>query len=436
MPKIKFTQKALEKLPKTESGQIDYFDEALPGFGLRVGVGSKAFFAMKKVNGKDARKTIGKLSQYTLDEARVIARDYLHEMHKGVNITTKERERLKDIEVDKTKDVTLKEVISDMLDVRSAHLKKSTAEWYKQISDVYLADWVEMPMRTISRDMVRVRFLEISARSVRKAGGAKGSANAVFRFFKLVWNYGSSRFPGALPDNPVKVLSELRLWNKLARRTNHVDSADMKRWYEAVIAIENPTMRDYLLLLLFTGMRRSEAACMTWDDVDFANKSLRIKDTKNGKPLLIPLNTFLEDLLLNRSKFYREAGNNHVFPGAGITGHIVEPKRAIQAIGSKTGIKFTPHDLRRTLLGVATEISIDSFVKKALVNHTIAERRDDVTEGYVEITLSRLRKPSQYLCNQLMELCGISSDVSEEKRQGQNGNVVYLQEKRLTKQRA
>jgi len=32
-----------------------------------------------------------------------------------------------------------------------------------------------------------------------------------------------------------------------------------------------PYHRDYLLLLLFTGLRRREAAAMQWSEVDFAS---------------------------------------------------------------------------------------------------------------------------------------------------------------------
>jgi integrase len=34
--------------------------------------------------------------------------------------------------------------------------------------------------------------------------------------------------------------------------------------------------RDYLLLLLFTGMRRGEAAAFRWDDVDFGLRVIRL----------------------------------------------------------------------------------------------------------------------------------------------------------------
>ena len=49
-------------------------------------------------------------------------------------------------------------------------------------------------------------------------------------------------------------------------------------FYRAVMELENPVARDYLLLLLFTGLRRTEAARLTWADVDLPAKSFAFPD--------------------------------------------------------------------------------------------------------------------------------------------------------------
>jgi len=41
------------------------------------------------------------------------------------------------------------------------------------------------------------------------------------------------------------------------------------------------TIRDYLLLILFTGLRREEALALTWKYIDFAAGTLTIPDPKN-----------------------------------------------------------------------------------------------------------------------------------------------------------
>lgn len=59
-------------------------------------------------------------------------------------------------------------------------------------------------------------------------------------------------------------------------------------------------MRDYLLLLLFTGLRREEAARLRWTDVDLKARTLTVPDSKNGSPHTIPLAPCVADLLARR----------------------------------------------------------------------------------------------------------------------------------------
>ena len=54
---------------------------------------------------------------------------------------------------------------------------------------------------------------------------------------------------------------------------------------------------------------------------------------------------------------------------------------------------------------------------KALVNHAIG---GDVTEGYVQMTVERLREPAQKVCDRMIELCGIEMP-QEAARMGERG---------------
>jgi integrase len=40
-------------------------------------------------------------------------------------------------------------------------------------------------------------------------------------------------------------------------------------------------MKGYLLLALFTGLRKEEAARLTWENVDFLDETSIVHDTKN-----------------------------------------------------------------------------------------------------------------------------------------------------------
>ena len=54
-----------------------------------------------------------------------------------------------------------------------------------------------------------------------------------------------------ITENPVKRLSQTRAWYRVERRNNFIKAHELSAWYKEVIQLENETLRDYLLLILF-----------------------------------------------------------------------------------------------------------------------------------------------------------------------------------------
>jgi integrase len=166
-----------------------------------------------------------------------------------------------------------------------------------------------------------------------------------------------------------------------------------------------PLGRDYLLLCLFSGLRRREAAALTWEEVDFDERAIRLPAAraKAGRALNLPMTDFVHGLLVAR----RSLGNTHfVFPSNGRSGHVDDPRDWLEAIRAATGIEFSTHDLRRTFITVAESADISHYALKALVNHSLGA---GVTEGYINMTVTRLRKPAQTVTNALKTLCGVGT---------------------------
>ena len=111
---------------------------------------------------------------------------------------------------------------------------------------------------------------------------------------------------------------------------------------------------------------------------------------------------FVHGLLVAR----RQLGNaTYVFPSYGRSGHIEEARAWLDTVREATGIEFSTHDLRRTFITVAESCDISVYALKALVNHALG---GSVTEGYIHMTASRLRKPAQRVTDKLKTLCGIT----------------------------
>jgi integrase len=194
--------------------------------------------------------------------------------------------------------------------------------------------------------------------------------------------------------------------NCARRREGHIRPEDLAKFYAAVQNLPNDVARDYLTLLLFTGLRRGEAASLTWDDIDFEHRVLRIpaKRTKAGRKHALPLSDIVFDMLSAR----RALGNAHyVFPAISASGHISEPKFAL-ALPKSSSVKVTCHDLRRTFVTIAESCGLDGYALKALVNHSIG---NDVTGGYVILTPERLREPMQRVAERLKRYTGIENNL-------------------------
>jgi integrase len=130
-------------------------------------------------------------------------------------------------------------------------------------------------------------------------------------------------------------------------------------------------------------------------------KWLVAPDTKNNNPLYLPLPDNLHQMLTIRRAMYT---GDYVFPGRRVP-HIVSPTKSILVVAAATGIEWSCHDLRRTFVTVAESLGLSLYVIKALVNHKLPA--NDVTGGYIIMTVDRLRIPMQQIADKIKELIGI-----------------------------
>ena len=146
-----------------------------------------------------------------------------------------------------------------------------------------------------------------------------------------------------------------RQWFAEPRRETHVGVADLPKFYAAIRKLKNDVGRDYLTLLLFTGLRRSEAATLTWGDVDLVGRTPRIPAAraKSGRTLVLPLSKPVHDMLTARRAPGKTA---FVFPSSSRSGHVEEPKSFLAAVARESGMRVSAHDIRRTFASIAASL--------------------------------------------------------------------------------
>jgi integrase len=393
-PRLHITKRAVDALsfvPKGEAQQM-HWDDELAGFGVCIGHSAKSYIAQHDVNGRTIRITIGKHGVFTPEEARREARDYLNRMARGEDPReTKRRQRSLSLTLDEAWE-----------ECRSAHAwRKQTESDYRRVVEHFLADWRKRPLAEITGQMVLERHADHATRH------SPGTATRNMRVFRAIYNFAMVSHE-ELPPNPTARLSRLRLWHRDQRRRTYIKSDDLPAWYEAVMALETQAARDYLRLVLFTGMRRSEALGLRWENVDLVGKTLTVPMTKNGDPLVLPLSSFVHDLLAERRR--ANPSGEWVFAAESDSGHLVEPKKWVSAAAKNSGVQFTLHDLRRTFITIAESLDLSAFTLKRLLNHRDGGR--DVTSGYIVLDVERLRAPMQRISDFISSACKITSGAT------------------------
>jgi integrase len=414
--RINFTIRTLSAIPAADQGKRAYYNDAKDRC-LQLAVtdrGAKTFYLYRKIKGRPTRVYLGTYPDMTIELARKAFHKNLHKIMDGLDpVIEKKTER--------AKSVTLQQAFEAYKKARKG-LKPKTLYDYERVLTVAFPDWQNRPLLSITKDMVAKRHTALG-----KQGEAY--ANLAMRVLRAIFNFAGGQYEDPqgrplVPENPVKRLSQTRAWYRNKRKDSYIKRHELPAWFKAVLALKNEsednnaqTVADYLLLLIFTGLRRTEAATLTWNQIDLKAKTLKLLDTKNRENHTLPLPDFLCELLNKRQQ---AATTKYVFPGdGGKAGYLIEPRKQISKVIEASEISFMLHDLRRTFITVAESLDISAYAVKRLANHKMS---GDVTAGYIIMDAERLRKPMQKITDYLLAAAG--------QRKGQ---VVKLAERSKTK---
>jgi len=387
---MRITKASVDKiLPPSDRDQVFYRDDLLKGFALRVTSGGVKSFVVEKLIGHRVKRiTLGRYGALTVELARREAQKLLGRIATGIDPVAEKKGQ-------KARSITLNAVFQDYQQARK-DLKPRTLYDYNNVMNRAFVDWKDKPLLSITKD----KIARLHAQLGERCGHAY--ANLSMRMLRALFNFAAGQYEDAegrslIPENPVKRLSQTRAWYRIERRKTYIKPHDLDAWYEGILQLQNDVFRDYLLLILFTGLRRQEAAKLRWDQVDLNAQTLTVTDTKNRQPHTLPLSDWLYNMLAQRKQ---QSSSLFVFPGPGKTGYIVEPRKQMAKVIKSSGVHFTIHDLRRTFITVAESLDISAYAVKRLLNHKMTS---DVTAGYIISDAERLRKPMQMVTDFLLE---------------------------------
>lgn len=337
MPQIKINNTNVKSIPLPASGQVFYWDTELKGFGVKATPEFLAYVTQRRIggrSGKTIRHILGRHGEITPTQARTKAAAALSNLRVGVDLNVEKKQRKKDRTV---RGITLAKAFADFKASRT--LRPRTIQTYDENINRTLQDWLQLPLTSITPDMVQKRHKALS--TAGRNGRGRGSANQAMRLLRVIFNYAMITYDDGkgqplLTENPTKRLSQLAAWNKLEPRDTIIQPHNLKPWYKAVMSLENETLRDYFLFLIFSGLRRTETMLLQWTFLDKKGKILTVpaEISKTGKKRQVPITEELEAILTSRWDNMVD-GNPFIFAQKDGLKHIVEPKRAVHFVREK-----------------------------------------------------------------------------------------------------
>ncbi len=324
MPKL--TETFARKTPHASAGTKKHWDTEIKGFVLFVGKRSKTWYFQKDVGGHTTRRLIGRYPTISAEGARQTAMGLALEMSRGSG---------KVVQIGAPTLETAMEAYLARPKLRSEVYKDDT----RAQLDKQLKGWLRLPLDEITKAMVVARHRELAH--------VPSTANHTLRRLRAIWNH--ARRTHDLPESPTSAIE----WYPEPPSGEVIP--DLSEWARVVGDLFNPIHSAYYRLLLFTGLRKSEALKLEWQHVH--TEKLHIPMTKNGRPFDLPILQLHHEIL----EPVRGLDRRWVFPSPKAPdGHLTSPAR----------LPWPLHAHRRTFATVAVEAGVLEEIVARLLNHT------------------------------------------------------------------
>ncbi len=361
--KFKFTKARLEKLASSDK-RTYYFDTGQKGLRLSITpAGSKTyqFQAWHSGKKKPVSRTIGKVGDISIREARKQAADLLLQVSAGADPEAARAEA--------RAEKKLNEVFENYIaDYAKGH-KRTWLMDVKNYDRYFKKQLGGRKVKEIDQDIVRRWHTEI---------GTKNGHYAANRMIALLSSIFSNSLPGEI--NPCRGIKKF----KEQSRDRFLNVEELGRFFESLDE-EPEIFQDFFRLLLITGARKMNVLSMRWDEMQGNVWVIPAEKAKADQSINVPLLPQAMEIL-NRRK--ADCKGPFVFPGAGKTGHLVEPKSSWRRITKRAGlIDVRMHDLRRTMGSFQAATGANT----AIIGKSLGHRSEKSTAIYTRLDLDPVR---------------------------------------------
>lgn len=390
MAKLHFTKALIEAIEPTDKLQ-SFTDDQTRGLTLKVTPnGVKTFYFTKRFRGRIESTKLGRFPETTLAKARAKIARLRSQYDDGISpVEEKQKAR-----AELTLNAFFEVYFTDHCQV---HNKRP--EYARYSYERYIKPTLgRKRLSEIRRNDVAVMHRDLGRDGRhRTANKAQGLLRAILNK-AIAWEYLNG-------ENPAQHIQRFREYS----RDRFLSAKEVERFHEALAEEADPTIRDFFLMLLYTGARKTETLTMAWVDVGLDSEVWRIPDTKNQEPRRVVLAGPAMVILRRRMEVQSQIDphGEWVFPGRVHGKHFADPKKAWERVLSRAGIEdLRMHDLRRTHASWMLEGGADlTVIGKALGHKDFAS-----TLVYARLDLDPVRKAVEKTARALSpKLKGVSN---------------------------
>ena len=346
---------------KPNSKAFIVWDDDPVGLGLRVWPsGKKVFILNYRVEGRSRRMNVGAVTEFSLEQARESAREFMRQVRAGVDplVQRKERKMLP----------TVSEGLSQYLE-QYIPARRSKG----RMADRTVQEYTRQIEKNIRPVIGKMRIVDITRGDIEKvlkplppimANRVCALLSAIFNQFEH-WEYRSQH------TNPARGIE--KAIEDARDRTLAEDELKALGQALSTYGERNPSANLAIRLAAVTGLRIGEIIDMRWEDINFESGILILPKTKTGRRIHTLPTAALELLV--------EAKQVGDFVIAGRLSHKPMNYSAVRKHWAKVceyaGVKgIRLHDLRRTIMTEAAALGVGTHLLRDMVGHKTTAMAD------------------------------------------------------------
>ena len=395
--RINFIKATIESLPLPAVGhRATYHDTKTIGLQLRLtnnGVKTFSVYRWVKGDAKPERVTLGRFPDLNIEQARTMAAE--------INAAIAKRQNPNEIRRAAKSEITLRELFEDFLknrrNRRGAYLSDKSKMDYQNCFKRYLAD-TTYGANFAEKRLSKIHDTDIAVLHTKIGKEHPTMANRKLALLSSLFSYAIEKKLYRLP-NPTRGIKKF----PENSRERFLQADELPKFFKALAEEHNPTIKDYVLLSLLTGARRSNVLAMKWNEVNLHRAEWRIPSTKNGTPQTVPLSQEAITILENRKS---HASGDFVFASESKVGYLSDPKKGWRRILKRAGInELRIHDLRRTMGSWQAKTG----ASLAIIGKSLNHKSQSATSIYAKLDLDPVRESMNRATNAMLTAAGINS---------------------------